>query len=516
MLTKAIQSFNAGLWTYVLKPFSVAGFFVLVALLWTFPLQHVMAYPFVFLFVAAVIGSSWFGGAIAGSIAMVLSYGVIAFFFIPPLYSLSVGRESRTYVAAYLACGLVSIVVITLRKRSEAAVRFAKEELEVRVQERTAELERSNQEILERERQVRAIAEAIPQQIWAANAEGHIEYCNPQLLEFVGRSNSELQGEDFLGIFHPQDVLEFRENWEVARASNEDFELKARIRGPGKVFRRFLVRGIPQRAADGSVSRWYGIHTDIEEQQREQERLRRAQEDLSRTTRTTSMAEMAASIAHELNQPLAALMTDASACQKWLQTVPVNVEKAAAAAERIVRDTSRASAVIRRVRSLFSKTDYIRNPTDLNLLIEELAELLKEEAEMRKISLELELESDLPMLCVDPVQIQQLLLNLARNGMDAMQHAREPRVLTITSRREGVSEVLVSVTDTGPGLSNDVKDHVFDPFFTTKPEGGGMGLAICRSIVEAHDGRIWASSSPDGATFQFILKYQPAKENSIE
>jgi hypothetical protein len=146
------------------------------------------------------------------------------------------------------------------------------------------------------------------------------------------------------------------------------------------------------------------------------------------------------------------------------------------------------------------------------LLIEELAELLKEEAATRKISLDLELESDLPMLCVDPVQIQQVLVNLARNGMDAMQHAREPRVLRISSRREGVSEVVVSMTDSGLGLSDDVRDRAFDPFFTTKVEGGGMGLAICRSIVEAHDGRIWASSSPDGATFQFALKYQPARE----
>lgn len=512
MFSKTIHSFNAGVWTYGLKPLSVAGFFVLVALLWTFPLQHVMAYPFVFLFVAAVIGSSWMGGAIAGCMAMALSYWVITFFFIPPLYSMSVGKESRTYVAAYLACGLVSIVVITLRKRSEAAVRLAKEELEVRVQERTAELELSNQEILERERQLRAISEAIPQQIWAANAAGHIEYCNPQLLEFVGSSNSELQGEAFFSIFHPQDAVEFRKSWETARATTGDFELRARIRGPANTFRWFLVRGIPQRASDGSVSRWYGIHTDIEDQQRQQERVRRAQEDLSRKTRATSMAEMAASIAHELNQPLAALMTDASACRKWLQTAPLNVEKATAAADRIVRDTTRASAVISRVRSLFSKTNYIRTPTDLNLLIKELVELLEEDAGMRKISLELQLEPDLPLLCIDPIQIQQVLLNLARNAMDAMQHGREPRVLTITSRRNSVSEVLVSMRDTGPGLSDDVRDRIFEPFFTTKPEGSGIGLAICRSIVEAHDGRIWASSSSDGAIFQFALKLQPARE----
>lgn len=479
---------------------------MLVALLWTFPLQHVMAYPFVFLFFAAVVGSAWFGGAIAGVIAIVLSYVLIAFFFIPPLYSISVGEESRTYVAAFLACGIVSIVVSVLLKRSEAAIRFARDELETRVMERTAELQRSNQEILERERQLRAIADAIPQQIWAADADGRIEYCNPGLLVFLGKSNQELQGEDFFNIFHPSDAVEFRETWDAARATIGNFELRARVRSAANTYRWFLVRGIPQRAPDSSVVRWYGVHIDIEEQQQAQQRLLLAQEDLSRTSRTVSMAEMAASIAHELNQPLAALITDASACRRWLLAEPANIEKATAAAERIVRDTTRASSVVSRVRSLFSKTNDVRISTDLNLLIEELAGLLKEESISRRILVELDLEPNLPRLCLDPVQIQQVMLNLARNGMDAMDDTPEPRVLKIVSRREGLDEVAVSVNDKGPGFSNTIREKMFDPFFTTKSNGTGIGLAICRSILEAHDGKISASSSPDGATFQFALK----------
>ena len=506
MLRESFHAFTVGVWKYGFRPLAVAGFFVLLALLWTFPLQPVMAYPFILLFVAAVIGSSWFGGAIAGGMAIALSYVLIAFFFIPPLYSISVGKESRTYVAAYLACGFVSIVVSSLRRRSEAVFRAANEDLESRVQERTAELERSNQEILERERQLRAIAEVVPQQIWAANADGHIEYCNAQLMAFLGRTDSELKREEFFDIFHPQDAIDFRESWDEARASIGHFELRARIRNADASYRWFLVRGIPQRAGDGSVVRWYGIHIDIEEQRKEEERLRQAQEDLSRTTRTTSMAEMAASIAHELNQPMAALMSDASACRRWLQSSPLNVEKAKAAAERIVQDTARASAVVSRVRSLFSKTNYVRVVTDLNLLIRELAELLKEEATRRSISIELELDPEAPAVCVDPLQIQQVLLNLARNSMEAMPHTRQPRIIRLRSEYKPNSEVVVSVSDTGIGITKESESRIFEPFFTTKPEGSGIGLAICRSILEAHEGRIWASSSSEGATFQFALK----------
>ena len=498
----------AVLWKYAVRPAAVAVFFVLVALLWTFPLQHVMAYPFVFLFFAAVIGSAWFGGLTAGIMAIAISYVLIAFFFIPPLYSVSVGQAARTYVGAYLVSGVICVVVSALRKHSEEAVRIARDELGVRVEERTAELLRLNREILERERQLREITEAVRQQIWTANNQGQIEYANPELLMYVGKSSDRAVGENFFSIFHPDDAAEFQERWAAARAMSGNFEVRARIRNAADTYRWFLVRGIPQRAGN-DVIRWYGLNIDIEEQQRAQQHLWVAHEDLSRTSRTASMAEMAASIAHELNQPLAALMTDASACRRWLQAAPANLEKATAAAERIVRDTTRASNVVSRVRSLFSKTNYVRVPTDLNLLIEELARLLKDEASLRGISIDLQLESHLPALYIDPVQIQQVLLNLARNGMDAMLSAPEPRVLKIRSRQGMDDEVIVSVKDGGPGFSEAIRDRLFEPFFTTKPHGSGMGLAICRSILESHQGRISACCSPEGTAFQFVLKSRP-------
>ena len=170
-----------------LKPVAIAVVFVLVALLWTFPLQHVIAYPFVFLFFGAIMGSAWFGGMVAGFIAVILSSLLVGFFFIPPVFSMSIGKESQSFFAAFILCAIAITVVSSARKRAETAVRDARDELEGRVQARTAELELSNREIQESERQLRQLTEAIPQQIWRADVLGNVEYCNGHLLTYLGK-----------------------------------------------------------------------------------------------------------------------------------------------------------------------------------------------------------------------------------------------------------------------------------------------------------------------------------------
>jgi C4-dicarboxylate-specific signal transduction histidine kinase len=217
------------------------------------------------------------------------------------------------------------------------------------------------------------------------------------------------------------------------------------------------------------------------------------------------MAEMAASIAHELNQPLTALVTDAHACRRWLSAHPANMERAIASSERIVRESTRASEVVSRIRSLFSKSAYVREATDINHLIEDLARLLRDEALRHDVSIKLRLSSDVPLLIVDPVQIQQVILNLATNGMEAMAKTAGLRELEISSETLKAREVVVTVRDHGDGLTEQTMAKMFDPFFTTKLEGTGMGLAICRSIIEAHDGRIWADALECGAAFHFSL-----------
>src|SRR5580658_5731455 len=209
---------------YGIKPGAIAGCFVLVALLWTFPLQHIIAYPFVFLFFGAVMGSAWFGGFIAGFVAVVMSSLVITYFFIPPLFSISVAKESQTFLGAFVLSSIAITIVSSARKNAEKAVREARDQLEAKVQERTAELQRSNLEIQESERQLRMLTEVIPQQIWRADTSGRIEYCNQHLLDYIGGLANYLRGESFLSILHEEDAPLFRQGWEAALVAGGKFE----------------------------------------------------------------------------------------------------------------------------------------------------------------------------------------------------------------------------------------------------------------------------------------------------
>jgi len=488
-----------------LKPLAIAVFSVLVALLWTFPLQHVIAFPFVFLFFGAVMASAWFGGFIAGAWAIVLSSVLIAFFVMPPLYSIAVNRELETYYGAFIVCAIAITAISAARRRSENISRIARDDLELRVRERTAELEQSNLETLERERQLRLLTEAIPQQIWRANANGEIEYCNHDLIEFTGRSIDALNGEELFAAFHVSDLPTFRRRWNAARLTGTDFEVESRVRDAIGNYRWFLIRGIPQHTASGEVSSWYGVHIDIEERYRAEQALRVAQGDSARWSRTLSMAEMAASIAHEIKQPLTALIAQAHVCRRWLRAETMNPEKATRAAENLVRESARASAVIDRIRSLFSDKDLPRETVDLNRLIRDAVQLLRDDADRLGVSIHIELYEKPLRLRVDPVQMQQLLLNLVTNGMEATMNTGRARELTICSAVNGVGHPMITVRDNGSGLSEQTRERMFDPFFTTKPHGTGIGLSICRSIVEAHDGRIWADALHDGAAFHVVL-----------
>jgi len=489
---------------YVAKPTAIAVVFELLALLWTFPLQHVFAYPFLFLFLAAVMCSAWFGGFISGLIAAALSSFLVGFFFIPPIFSLSIGQEYRSYETAFIVCAIAVTTVSAARKRVEVAIRSSRDDLDARVRERTAELELSNAEIRGRERQMRLLTEAIPQQIWRTDKEGSIEYANGNLLEYLGLRD--LAGGTFFEVLPPEDRLIVRGAWDHARLATTKFECKARIRGANGAYRWFLIRANPQFDEDGAIQCWYGVHIDIEDQERAQQELLISQERLSRYSRNLSLAEMAASIAHQLNQPLTALLTDSHACRRWLQMNPPNLERAEISAERMVRDTSDASEVVKRVRSLFSRTDYVRESTDLNELIRELARLLRDEAMRRGVSVKLELSDALRPMRVDRIQIQQVLLNLAMNGMDAMAKTETRREIEISTKDLQASEALVTVRDYGSGITPEVSARMFEPFFSTKSGGMGMGLSMCRSIVEEHDGRIWVEPLNQGTAVHFTLR----------
>jgi C4-dicarboxylate-specific signal transduction histidine kinase len=242
--------------------------------------------------------------------------------------------------------------------------------------------------------------------------------------------------------------------------------------------------------------------------------LRQAQADLARVSRVTTMGEFTATLAHEVNQPIAAAVTDANTCLRWLTRDHPDVEEAREAASRVVKDAMRAAEIISRVGLLFKKGALQQELVDINEVIREMLILLRSEAMRYSISIRMELAGDLPQVMGDRVQLQQVLMNLMINGNDAMKDVDGTRELTITSQRTENEQLMVSVSDTGMGLPVLQADQIFDAFFTTKPHGTGMGLRISRSIVESHGGRLWAvDNSPRGARFCFTL---PTKAEAYE
>jgi C4-dicarboxylate-specific signal transduction histidine kinase len=263
----------------------------------------------------------------------------------------------------------------------------------------------------------------------------------------------------------------------------------------------------PLRPTSERVEAVLAIGSDLTEHVLASEALREAQIALAHANRVTTMGQLTASIAHEVNQPLAAIVANAEACLRWLDRGTPDLNAARRSVEWIINDSNRASEVIRRVRSLANKTSVEKLPLDVNDLVREVITLVQRELSSQRVSLQMKLSQPLPMILGDRIQLQQVIINLVMNGIEAMQSVTDrSRELVIRSGQDETREVIVSVTDCGIGISAEDADRLFTPFFTTKSSGMGMGLSICRSIVEAHDGRLSATDNlPHGATFQFTL-----------
>ncbi|MCV9966723.1 PAS domain-containing protein [Pararhizobium sp. BT-229] len=269
----------------------------------------------------------------------------------------------------------------------------------------------------------------------------------------------------------------------------------------GRVLEGLHTAVFPSALANLGIS--IGSFVDATDRIKAQEDLRMAHENMARASQAASLAELSASIAHEVGQPLAALISSSDACQRWLTANPPNMERAQIALERIMRSANSATNVVSRIRALFKQSVETRNLTDLDRVIVEARNLLAEEASRRRVHTLVEVESGLPLVAVDRVQIQQVLINLMRNGMEAMDTTTDERVLRVRVRRME-DAIQTEISDRGPGV--EFPERIFQPFFTTKEQGMGMGLAICRSIVESHGGRLWAENNePVGATFIFTL-----------
>jgi signal transduction histidine kinase/HAMP domain-containing protein len=301
---------------------------------------------------------------------------------------------------------------------------------------------------------------------------------------------------------HPDDVALVQQLFEHVARGETDWDLEHRLLMPDGSVK--YVRTVAHAASDSSGQlRYVGAVVDLTPTKRAEEALRQAQATLARVTRVTTLGEMTASIAHEINQPLAAATTDSNTCLRWLTREPPDVEEAREAALRSVKDVTRAADIIRRIRTLFKKGEPHREQVDINEVVREMIVLMREEVDRQSVSIRSELAADLPPAIADRVQVQQVLMNLMLNGVEAMKGATGE--LEIKSQQNDGGQLQVSVSDTGAGLTEQA-NQIFDPFFTTKPDGTGMGLAISRSIVESHGGRLWATPNAGrGATFHFTL-----------
>lgn len=380
----------AALWRYGSALLFVAGASVLTLLL-----QSVFSTRFWFLFIAAVVASAWFGGKGPGWLAAVLSTLAADYIFQPTPYRWTLDRDDVSFLLSFAVCALLASWFSSWRHQIEAALRQARDELEVRIEERTVELRKANE----------------------------------------------------------------------------------------------------------------ALRAEVAERQRAQEAFNQVRAHLAHVNRVMAMAELTTFIAHELNQPLAAVVTSANACERWLAGNAPDIKKARDALGRIVKAGMMASEVVARNRALFQRSASERQRLDVNEVIRETTDLLRHEAMRHGVCVQTDLAADLPPVAADRVQLQQVLVNLVMNGLEAIKAtADQSGELHIRSRRENSKEVLITVQDSGVGLDAELVEKVFSPFFTTKSHGLGLGLTISRSIVESHGGRLWAvPSTSGGATFQFTL-----------
>jgi C4-dicarboxylate-specific signal transduction histidine kinase len=375
--------------------YALAIVLVALALLVSLAFRNSFGNPFWFFFSVAVILSTWFGRTGPGWVSVVCSTLAVMYYFTPPVYSFAVKPSELPYFITFMACEVGAAQLISWRRRSEDALRQARDELEERVAERTIELKNANDALLKQ----------------------------------------------------------------------------------------------------------------MEEQRRTEEMLQTTRAELARAARITTMGELTASIAHEVNQPLAAVVANADACVAWLSRELPDLAEARAAAERATEGATRASDVIARIRSLITKATPQKSRVEINRIIEQTTALAEGQATKNNVEMKLELQPDLPFVLGDGIQLQQVILNLVMNGIEAMTTvADRPRTLTLLSESQNGDQVRVAVHDSGIGLSDEVKKRLFEPFFTTRTKGMGMGLSISRSIIEAHGGRLWADSNGSlGSTFQFTL-----------
>ena len=509
-------------WSYWIAVVSVGA--ALIISRW--PTLHLQDAP-VSLFLCAVILSAWFGGVWPGLLATALSALAFYYYFLPPIYSLNAKPEGIPRFAIFILSALFVGSLSAAQRGATESLRRARDDLKRTVQEL-----RSTNEVLQAASRERERAEESLRRSESYLAEAQrLTHTGSWVWQVTGRTALHLSEEWYrlygfdpekgppgweerLHRIHPEDRANWQGAIDQAIAETSDYEVEFRILLPDGTVKYLHTVGHPVLNSSGDLVEFVGSSTDITERRRAEESLRQAQADLAHINRMTTMGELTASLAHEVNQPIAAANTNANTCLRWLAGDSPNIEEARAAAMRIVKDAKRAGEIIFRVRQLFQRGTSQRQLVDVNEIIREMIVLLHGETTRYNIVIGTDLVADLPRVMADRVQLQQVLMNLMINGIEAMKDANGTRELAIRSQRMQNEEVVVSVSDSGVGLPPQQTEQIFNAFFTTKPHGTGMGLRISRSIIESHDGRLWAAdNSPRGASFYFTL---PTKAEASE
>jgi PAS domain S-box-containing protein len=393
--------------------------------------------------------------------------------------------------------------------------------LQVAANQLVVALHEAQQRRVGEEARLRQVIDCIPNIAWCNLTDGSNEFLNKAWGKYTGMAPEDSTGWAWVQAMHPDDLPKLMTRWMGMLHSGEPGEIECRLRRHDGVYRWFLIRAEPFLDEAGRLSRWYGTSTDIDDRKQAEEALRadvedrkqaeealsKARTELATVARVTSLGVLTAAIAHEVNQPISGIITNASTCLRMLSAQPPNIEGALETARRNIRDGKRAADVIARLRTLYTKRDVQPEPMDLNEAAREVVSLSLSELQRNGVILRHELAEDLPPVKGDRIQLQQVILNLLRNGSDAMSTVEDrPRELLIGTEPDVEGRVRLSVKDAGVGFSADAAARVFEPFYTTKSEGMGIGLSVSRSIIEAHGGTLWVTRNEGpGVTFAFSL-----------
>ncbi len=375
--------------------------------------------------------------------------------------------------------------------------------------------------VRESEARFRQLADSMPQIVWQATPDGMIDYCNRRWYEFTGLPKESVQLQDESGwgaVVHPDDLQPTIERFYSAVRAGVPHIHEARFRdGRSGEYRWHLVRGLPVRDEAGKIVRWFGTSTDVHDLKQAQsqkfqaqERAKEQQAALAHLERVRTMGHMASGLAHELNQPLGAILNYGVVLKGLLSKLQCDdpaLSKAQEIVDDVIAQASRAGEIVRRMRGFVKKQEPIARPRDLNELVYETVHILSFDLRVAGVTPQLSLADRLPPVLVDGVQIQQVLVNLVRNAIDAMaDRSAGDRKLIISSDVDERGHVRVSVEDNGCGITAEIRDRIFDSFFTTKTHGLGMGLSLCRTIIEEHGGQLLVKqAAPGGTIFSFLL-----------